>query len=346
MNKRDPKLLKSKQPRRASRFVGFPNLNHLYYFHVVAMEGSLKQTCEILGVTQPTISAQIKSLEEFVGVRLFRREVGGMRLSAAGRRMFEHTSVMFRATEVMLRGFAQESERSAPALEMAIATTVTNILPARHLLPIMGPDVFLRLRHGDHQPLLIDLLAGEIDVLLTDIGPGDGDSPKLASQIVDRPKLIGVYSSSHEVTDAFPMCLEEIELFHYSVGCQYRWDIDQYLHDHGIEPDVMAESDDATIMLDAAERGRCIAIVPESVAEEAIAAGRVQVLGDVDGVQTEVYARYLKKPRQTILSAIEALRGATGIDDSSAGKPRIGPRRRVRSTEGFTFAMTLPPEDR
>ena len=124
MNKREPKAGKPTNPRRASRFIGFPNLNHLYYFHVVALEGSLTQTCSILGVTQPTISAQIKSLEEFVGVRLFRREVGGMRLSEAGQRMFEHTSVMFRATEMMLRGFAQESVRCAPTIEVAVASPV------------------------------------------------------------------------------------------------------------------------------------------------------------------------------------------------------------------------------
>lgn len=279
-------------------------------------------------------------------MRLFRREVGGMRLSAAGTQMFEHTSVMFRATEVMLRGFAQESTRSEPALEIAIATSITNILPARHLLPLMGAETFMRLRHGDHEPLLSDLLGGEIDVLLTDIAPSNSENPTLASQIIDRPKLIGVYSSGAAIAETFPMCLEEIELFHYSVGCRYRWDIDRYLHDHGIEPDVIAESDDAAIMLDAAEDGRCIAIVPESVAEEAVAAGRVQVLGEVEGVQSEVYAIYLKKPRKLVSTAVAALREATGIDDSGGARAQAGQRRRVRSTEGFTFTTTLAPEDK
>ena len=40
-----------------------PNFNHLYYFHVVATEGSLAKAAQRLRVTQPTISAQIRSLE-------------------------------------------------------------------------------------------------------------------------------------------------------------------------------------------------------------------------------------------------------------------------------------------
>ena len=345
MNRRDPKSGKP-SPRRASRFIGFPNLNHLYYFHVVAQEGSLKQTCAILGVTRPTISAQIKSLEEFVGVRLFRREVGGMRLSAAGQRMFEHTSVMFQATEMMLRGFAQESARGAPNIEMAVAAPVMHALPAEHFLAILEPaEVFMRLRHGDHQLLQADLLAGEIDILLTDIAPDANDDHRLASQIVHQPKLVGVYSSIRQLTESFPLCLEEVGLFHYSVGSKYRWEIDRYLHEHGVAPQVVAESDNAQVMLKAAERGMSAAIVPDNIAEVGIDAGRLQNLGEVTGLRTEIYALHLKQPRQEILDAIETLRRETGQTHGPSGKAGGTRHRQVRSTEGFTVHTTLPPTD-
>ena len=41
------------------------NFNHLYYFYIVSKEGSIKSTSEKLHVSQPTISDQIKLLEEY-----------------------------------------------------------------------------------------------------------------------------------------------------------------------------------------------------------------------------------------------------------------------------------------
>ena len=64
--------------------VRLPNFNHLYYFHVVATEGSLAKAARRLRVTQPTISAQIRNLEQFVGHRLFDRSGRGMRLTSKG----------------------------------------------------------------------------------------------------------------------------------------------------------------------------------------------------------------------------------------------------------------------
>ena len=40
------------------------NFNHLYYFHVTASEGSVKAAADRLGVTQPTVSEQLRMLEE------------------------------------------------------------------------------------------------------------------------------------------------------------------------------------------------------------------------------------------------------------------------------------------
>src|SRR5690606_23757307 len=74
------------------------NFNHLYYFYVTAREGSISAAATKLGVTQPTISEQIKSLERFLGAQLFERHPEGMRLNEAGQIAYEHAEVMFRAS--------------------------------------------------------------------------------------------------------------------------------------------------------------------------------------------------------------------------------------------------------
>ena len=81
------------------------NYNHLYYFYVVASERSVKAAADRLGVTQPTISEQIRLLERALGVPLFDRTPSGLQLTRAGREAFEHAQTMFQA--------GQRSTRSA-----------------------------------------------------------------------------------------------------------------------------------------------------------------------------------------------------------------------------------------
>ena len=50
------------------------NHKHLFYFYVVAKEGSVKAAAEKLYVSQPTVSDQIRLLEEFFECKLFVRE--------------------------------------------------------------------------------------------------------------------------------------------------------------------------------------------------------------------------------------------------------------------------------
>src|SRR5690242_12438938 len=83
------------------------NYNHLYYFHVVAAEGSVARAAERLGVTQPTISEQVRALERALGVTLFERAPSGLRLTAEGRIAYDHTSAMFRQGERLIEALGQ-----------------------------------------------------------------------------------------------------------------------------------------------------------------------------------------------------------------------------------------------
>ncbi|NBR49666.1 LysR family transcriptional regulator, partial [bacterium] len=61
------------------------NYHHLRYFLAVATEGGIKAATEALHVSAPTLSAQVRELEGFLEVELFRREGKSLILSDAGR---------------------------------------------------------------------------------------------------------------------------------------------------------------------------------------------------------------------------------------------------------------------
>src|SRR5260370_6442327 len=59
-------------------------LRHLRYFVAVADAGTFTQAAERIYIAQPTLSQQIRRLEEMVGTPLFRRRREGLRLTEAG----------------------------------------------------------------------------------------------------------------------------------------------------------------------------------------------------------------------------------------------------------------------
>lgn len=50
------------------------NYHHLFYFKVIAEEGTVSKAAEKLRIGQPTLSAQLKQFEDALGVQLFERQ--------------------------------------------------------------------------------------------------------------------------------------------------------------------------------------------------------------------------------------------------------------------------------
>ncbi len=71
------------------------NHAHLRAFHAVASSGSFTRAAETAHVSQPTLSGQVKSLEERFSVQLFERRSRGIELTGLGRALFEQTDRLF-----------------------------------------------------------------------------------------------------------------------------------------------------------------------------------------------------------------------------------------------------------
>ncbi len=78
------------------------NYHHLYYFRVIANEGGIAKAAEKLRLGQPTLSLQLKQLEEMVGKPLFERRNRKMILTEAGRSALDYANEIFRLGDEML----------------------------------------------------------------------------------------------------------------------------------------------------------------------------------------------------------------------------------------------------
>ncbi|MDG4864441.1 LysR family transcriptional regulator, partial [Streptomyces sp. T-3] len=83
------------------------SLRQMEYFLTVVEESSFTRAAEVLHVTQPALSHQIKALEKSVGGALLERMTRGVRLTAMGRAFLPHAELTVRS--------AQQARRAARA---------------------------------------------------------------------------------------------------------------------------------------------------------------------------------------------------------------------------------------
>ncbi len=265
------------------------NYNHVYYFHVAATEGSVKAAAERLGVTQPTVSEQIKMLERSLGLSLFERTGSGLRLTDPGREAFEHTTAMFRASERLVRALGRASDPPPIALRVGISASVSRSIAADFLMPVLSLDECRPvIRSSDAMELFRELRAHELDLVISDTQPVDAASRGLEVVSLHKPRLVAIAS-----TDVTP-CADwnNLALLEHRASSSYRWEVDTYLEEHGLRPNGVAELDDAFLMLEAVARGGFVAFVPRSVARDALAINRVKVLAELESGSAAVYAMY------------------------------------------------------
>lgn len=106
------------------------NLHALRLFHTIAREGSVTRASELLSISQPAITAQIKKFEKELGFPLLQPQGRGIALTDAGAQLAVLAKRLF-AVEQQLEQFAREV-RGGDTGHIRLAATY---LPSHHLLP-------------------------------------------------------------------------------------------------------------------------------------------------------------------------------------------------------------------
>lgn len=287
------------------RGAGVLNYNHLYYFHVAAEEGSVGAAAAKLGVTQPTVSEQLRALERALGSTLFDRHPTGLKLSEAGRVAFEHTSVMFRIGDRLVSNLDDKApDPRRTSLRIGISGTVARSTSGRFLLPLLTLDCTPLIRLVDCNELMRALRSAQIDLVLCENTPPESERDGLVVRLVERTTLVAV--THPNVTPAPDW--RDVALVQYSTGSRLRWATDAYLSERGLRPRIAAEADDAMFLIEAAASGKFVSIVPSTVAREAIATGRVKLLDTLPTEHAGIHAIYRSSaPQDLARQAVDLL---------------------------------------
>lgn len=149
------------------------NFQHLRTFHAVAIEGSVSRAARRLNVAQPTLSQQLKALEERHGVTLFDGRKPPMQLSAAGRDLFALSQRLFAASADIddLLGEAKSPDGGGLLRIASDSPPYAALLVAafhrRH------PDAQIRVRIGNAREVIGLLREAQADIAVASDPPGD-----------------------------------------------------------------------------------------------------------------------------------------------------------------------------
>jgi LysR family transcriptional regulator, hca operon transcriptional activator len=142
-------------------------LRHLRYFVAVAEARSLKLAAEEkLRTTQPSLSRQIRDLEDEVGTPLLIRGAKGVELTPAGRVFLDHARVMLSQAEVAVQSARQIAHPAKPsfALGFMIGHDRTWLPEALKLLRDELPNIHVVISTQNSPQLATALLHGGIDL--------------------------------------------------------------------------------------------------------------------------------------------------------------------------------------
>jgi aminoethylphosphonate catabolism LysR family transcriptional regulator len=180
---------------------------HLRSFHAVATHGSFTRAAEMLHITQPTLSGQVKELEERYGTKLFVRHGRRIELTDIGRSAFSITRLMFRH-EVEVEHLLQ-SARALTSGELRVAADSPYIAtPLLAQFQRLYPGIQISIQYGNSQQLMSWIESRRCDVaFLPNIPQGDD---RLFSIPLPPDRLVVFVSQDHEWAERRSVSIEEL----------------------------------------------------------------------------------------------------------------------------------------
>ena len=135
-------------------------------FLAVGTFGGFRRAAEALRVTQPAVSARIKALEASLGVRLFDRGPGGLRLSAAGRALRAPAEQLLHTAALARQAVHDLEPHGGGALQIAAALSICAYLLPEVLQRFRAarPRLLVTVRSGHSKEVLEMVLGGVAEI--------------------------------------------------------------------------------------------------------------------------------------------------------------------------------------
>jgi LysR family transcriptional activator of nhaA len=277
-----------------AKAVEWLNYHHLLYFYTVAREGSVTRAAKVLRLAQPTLSGQIRKLEESLGEPLFVRERRKLVLTDTGRIAYRYAEEIFSLGREMQSALRGRPTRRAARLLVGVSDAVPKLLCHRLLETALELDdpVELILYEGKTNDLIAALAVQEYDVVLTDAPLAPPVRVKAFNHSLGSCG-VGFFSEAslarrHE--KGFPESLDGAPMLLPTPNTSLRHSLDLWFDSVGVRPTPVAEIEDTALMKVFGQHGSGIFAAPIVVADEISKTHGVRLVGRTDEVREQFFA--------------------------------------------------------
>ena len=243
-------------------------LRHLRYFIAVAEEGSLTLAAEKrLHTAQPSLSRQIRDLEDQVGVELLLRSARGVELTEAGKAFIDHARLAIAQVDTAVEAARRAAQPAKPRFALGFLTgqEMTWLTDAMHLLREDLPNIEVTVSSDYSTELAAALAHGKLDVAFMRAEPGYG----LEYKVVGKEPLVVLMPSDHPLTARKAVRPEELRHEPFIAMADkakvLRQVIDAYLARSGVEVDVAQSVDNPAMVMSLIASMRAVTLIPAYV---------------------------------------------------------------------------------
>jgi LysR family transcriptional activator of nhaA len=269
------------------------NYNHLYYFYMTAKSGGVTFAAKALRIAQPSLSAQLRVLENNLNRKLFHKVGRGMELTADGEVAYGYCRKMFEIAEEFSDVLNQTNLSRGPRIRIGVTDEIerpfiTDLLSAVIRGKELPKQPMVSMLSDNHTELLGQLETRQIDLLLSN-QPGYGEDLQTLAT-VDLPVIL-VISARLLKTAKIPAEATIPQLLRTLPGglvlptakLRLRAEIDLFLQKHHVVKPVVFESDILAAVIRAIVDGVGFGFIPFPYVSREINHGSLKHFGPENG---------------------------------------------------------------
>lgn len=286
------------------------NFHHLQKFWMVAREGGLRAAAQKLHVSQPSISAQIRELEEALGEKLFRRQGRVNVLTDAGQIALRYADEIFSLGRELTGALQQRPSAEAMRLHVGVADALPKLVTHEIIRPVFGLEqpVHVICREGKIEDLLTQLSNHRLDVVLADEPASSSHRVRAFNHKLGESgtTFCAAPVLARQLKRGFPRSLQGAPALLPGESTVLRRSLERWFQELGIRPRVVADFDDAALMKVVAAEGQGFVALPSVVADEAAKRYDLQPIGATDRCREEFFAitaeRRIRHPALAVIT--------------------------------------------
>jgi LysR family transcriptional regulator, transcriptional activator of nhaA len=228
------------------------NYHHLLYFYTVVREGSIARASQQLRLAQPTISGQLRVLENSLGEKLFTRVGRNLVPTEMGQTVYRYAEEIFSLGREL-----QETVKGRPTgrplrFSVGIADVLPKLIAYRLLAPAMqtGQDVRIVCLEDRPERLFAELSLHGLDLVLTDAPLAPTVKVRAYSHLLGESE-VALYASpklAAKLKRGFPKSINGVPIYLPVESTTLRRGLEQWFQAESLRPEVVGEFQDAALM--------------------------------------------------------------------------------------------------